>query len=332
MSLINKSGYGSRGHDLERQGYNETMSGGARRSALTCRTARDYRACAILVLCIAVHPAAIFAQHEQSLDAFVPAAHKTVFESHNLLVLGNLNLAKSSVQGPVAVSGRAQLEEFDINSAGSCNEKNRALTVGGRLSASMGAIRNGYTVVGRGSRLKHNVQLACSSRVERYDARRLRIRDFEEHRTSLIKESGDICVNPVSGSVEKDLTNSVYRFTPGNTTYSCYTVFSVSVGELASIRMFEFMGSNKDQNVLILLTGKYTTLRDFSMVGFNPVRTLLVFCSVYGHIELFNARIHASILAPTTEFTSMGTVMNGSLIASGLRGKIAVLYQPYVTC
>lgn len=271
-------------------------------------------------------------QHEQSLDAFVPAAHKTVFESHNLLVLGDLNLAKSSVEGSLGVSGRAQVEEFEINKGRRCNKYMPAVTVGGAFLASMGSVNNGFAIVGRGSKISHNVRMSCTSRVESYDPLKQKIRSFEEHRESLIKESGDVCVNPVSGDVQLDSENGVMRLIPGNSTYSCYSVFKTSVDALASVRRLELAASSSERNVLIIVTGKSATFRDFAMVNFNPERTLLTFCAVYGHIEVFNGRLHGSIFAPTTEFTFMSSVVNGSMISGGLRGKVALLNRPYYTC
>jgi choice-of-anchor A domain-containing protein len=272
------------------------------------------------------------AQHEQSLDAFVPAAHKTVFELYNLLVLGDLNLAKSSVEGPVAVSGNADVTEFEFNQASRCNKYKPAVVVKGAFHASMGAINNGYMIVGRSSKVKHNVRTSCSSRVESYNPVTQKLRSFEEHREGLIRESGDVCHNPTSGDVTVDEANKVMQLTPGNNTFSCYAVFKTSVTDLAKVTRLEYMGSDKDRNVLINIAGKSGTWRDFAMVGFNPDRTLVTFCGIRGHVELFNNRLHGSIFAPTTQFTVMGSVVNGSMITSDFRGKVALLYRPYVTC
>jgi choice-of-anchor A domain-containing protein len=272
------------------------------------------------------------AQHEQSMDAFVPAAHKTVFEMYNLLALGNLNLAKSSVEGRVGVSGQAELVEFEFNKAHKCDKYTPAVVVQGALHASMGSINNGYTIVGRSSRISHNVRMSCSSRVETYNAEAQKIQSFEEHRQSLIRESGDVCANPTSGEVRVDEEKKVMQLVPGNSTYSCYAVFKTSTEALASVNRLEYAGTDLDRNVLINVSGKFATLRDFAMVGFNPQRTLMTFCGIQGHVELYNNRLHCSLFAPTTEFTVMGTVVNGSMITGDLRGKIVLLNQPYMTC
>jgi choice-of-anchor A domain-containing protein len=272
----------------------------------------------------------VLAQHEQSLDAFVPAAHKTVFQEHNLMVIGDLNIAKSSVQGSVAVGGKADVEEFEFNGGGDCDPYARAVTVGGQLKAAMGRISNGFVASGRGTKIKHNVQMPCSSRIEPYDPVKLKIRTFDEHRTSLIKETGDVCHNPVSGVV--DVEKETMRFVPGNETYSCYAVFKVNVATLASIKRFEYMGTDNEQNVIILVAGRNAVLRDLAMINFTAKRTLIVMCSIYGVIEMYNGRLQGSVLAPITDLTVMSTLINGSMIAGSLRGKIALLNQPYETC
>jgi choice-of-anchor A domain-containing protein len=274
----------------------------------------------------------VIAQHKESINAFIPAAHKTIFDAHNLFVLGDFNAAKSAIKGSVAVQGKAVLEEFDINANSQCNKDIRALTVGGRLNARMGAIHNGFTVAGRGSRIQHNVRMSCSSRVARYDPDALKIISFDEHRESLIKETGDICVSPVSSAVQVDKAASVIRFVPGNATYSCYAVFEVAANDLSGIKKWEFTGTDREQNVLINVKGKYSSIRDMSMVNFNAQRTLLTFCSIYGETEVFNSRLQASILAPTTSFTIMDSVLNGSMVAGDVRGKMAILNERYITC
>ncbi len=121
------------------------------------------------------------AQHESSLDAFVPAAHKTAFEGHSLLALGNVDLAKSAVHGKLAASGRIQLEEFEVNKDSKCNKYLPAIITAGSLSASMGAINNGFIIAGRYSKIQHNVRMSCTSRVESYNPTRQKMRSFEEY-------------------------------------------------------------------------------------------------------------------------------------------------------
>lgn len=285
--------------------------------------------CLLVLLYVAT---SAHAQHEQSMDAFVPAVHKTVFETYNLMVLGDLNLAKSAVEGRVAVSGKADVTEFEFNKATRCDKYTPAVVVMGALHASMGAIHNGYTIVGRSSKVSHNVQMSCSSKIENYNPRAQKLRTFEEHRESLIRESADVCTNPTSGEIEVDEVNKVMRLKPGNTTYSCYAVFKTSVHELAKVTRLEYNGTEADRNVIINVSGTSAVWRDFAMVGFNPERTLVTFCGVQGHVELFNTRLHCSVFAPTTEFTVMGSVVNGSMITGDLRGKLALLYRPYRTC
>jgi choice-of-anchor A domain-containing protein len=266
------------------------------------------------------------------MNAFIPAAHKTIFDMHSLFVLGDLTVAKTAVKGTVAVQGTAILEEFDINADSKCDKNSRALTVGGRLSARMGSIHNGFTVVGSRSKIQHNVRMSCSSQVATYDPDALKIISFDEHRESLIKETGDTCVSPVSSEVQIDQEKARIRFIPGNSTYSCYAVFEVAAKDFVGMKTLENMGDNPQQNVLILVKGKDSSLRNLAMTNFNAQRTLFAFCSIYGQIELYNARIQGSILAPTTSFTVMDSILNGSLVAGDLRGKLAVLKQPYITC
>jgi choice-of-anchor A domain-containing protein len=283
-----------------------------------------------LCLVVAGIPLAARAQHEQSLDAYVPSTHKTVFQSYNLMVLGNLNIAKSSVQGRVAVGGDAAVTEFDFNGDGDCDPYTRAVIVSGKLFAAMGRISNGFVAVGRGTKIQHNVDMPCSSHVERYDPVKLKMRTFDEFRTGLIRETSGVCHNPVSGAVEVD--KETMRFVPGNTTYSCYAVFKVKVANLVTIKRFEFLGTNKNQNVIILIVGRNAVLRDLAMVNFAARRTLLAICSMYGGVEVFNGRLQGSILAPITDLTVMGTVVNGSVVTGSLRGNVALRNQPYEAC
>lgn len=273
------------------------------------------------------------AQHEQSMDAFVPAAHKSVFETYNLMVLGDLNIAKSSVEGRVAVSGKADVTEFDFNKgAAHCDKYKPALVVQGALHASMGAINNGYTITGSRSKVSHNVQMECSSRVERYNPVAQKIRTFEEHRESLIRETGDVCTNQPSGEIILDEESKVMHLTPGNATFSCYAVFKTSISDVSKVTRLEYRGTDVKRNVIINVSGKFGAWRDLAMVGFNPERTLITFCGVQGQLQLFNNRIHGSIFAPSTEITAMGSIVNGSMITANMRGKLAILYKPYRTC
>lgn len=267
------------------------------------------------------------------MDAFVPAAHKSVFESYNLMVLGNLNLAKSSVEGRVAVSGKADVSDFDVNKgADHCDKYKPALVVQGALHASKGAINNGYTITGSRSKVADSVQMECSSRVERYNPVSQKLRTFEDHRESLIRETVDVCTNQPSGEVVVDETNKVMHLTPANMTYSCYAVFKTSVSDVAKVTRLEYKGTDAKRNVIINVGGKYGAWRDLAMIGFNPERTLITFCSFQGQVELFNNRLHGSIFAPTTEITAMGSIVNGSVISADMRGKLALLYKPYRTC
>lgn len=302
------------------------------------QTARGlHRRFIFLILAISILLTPSSAQHEHSLDAFVPAAHKTVFASFNLLTLGDANLASSSIAGRVAIGGTGELHDFSINgspfAAAGCNKYAPALVAEGRVAAAMGSINNGYAITGRSSKIAHSVRMTCSSRVENYNPPLQNIRSFEEYREGLIRESGQVCFNRVSGVVGTEgASGEIMTLTPGDVNFSCYSVFKTSVSALAKIQRLEFRGNDTERNVLLNISGKSAALRDFAMVGFNPLRTLITFCGIQGHVELFNARMHGSIFAPTTQFTVMGSVLNGSLIAGHIRGKVAILDQPYSTC
>lgn len=288
---------------------------------------------AIFVLAV-VLVGGVSGQRDDSMNAFLPAAHKTVFDTSSLFVLGSIDLAKSAVKGPVSVSGNADLNEFEFNADRPCNKHMRALTVAGRLQARMGSINNGYTVAGSGSKVQHNVRMSCTSRVEAYNPRKLMIESFEDQRESLIREHGDVCVSPPTGLVELSEDGTTLKFTPSNDTYSCYSVFRLETRDLETVTLdtLEYLGKDKTQNVVLLLIGKRLSMRNMKMVGFNPRRTLLSFCSVYGKVEIHNSRIQGAVLAPTTYFTFMDSVVNGSMVTADVRGKLAVLDQSYVTC
>lgn len=272
----------------------------------------------------------INAQHEESIHSFVTAAHKRMFDQTNLMVFGNLRLAKSAVKGTVAVTGSASLEDFEFAGDKNCDVKTRALTVVGGLNARMGSINNGYTVAGRRSDISRTVRMPCSQKVVPYNPQKLSIIPYEDLQFSLIKESGDMCVSATSGEVQME--NETMKFVPANNSYSCYTVFEVNPDDLRLIKRWEYTGEDPERNVIISVKGKRASMRDFAMIGFNAKRTLLLFCSSYGIFEFFNSRIHASVFAPLTTFTVMDTIVNGSMITGPLRGTLAVLKTPYLTC
>ncbi len=284
--------------------------------------------CLLPVLLIA--PAAAEGGHDKSLHSYVTAAHKTAFDGFSLLVYGTLNLARSAVHGAVGVTRSASLEEFDFARELDCNASRPALTVIGTLVARMGTINNGHVLAGRGSRISHSVRRGCSQLVGRYDSYKRGAFPYEETGISLIKDSGHNCAFPVSGSVE--ISNSTMVFKPSKATYSCYSVFDVHADDLRLVRDWHFAGTDPSRNLIINISGRRAVMKDFKMVGFNAERTMINFCSTYGRFQFFNARIHGSILAPTTYFTMMDTIVNGSMITSSLRGQIVVMRRPYYPC
>lgn len=267
---------------------------------------------------------------EESLNAYIPALHKRMYEEYNVLVLGDLSVTKAAFRGSLAVQGKADLADFDIAGDKMCNPDVRALVVGGALAARMGSINNGYAVVGRRSNIHHSVRMNCTNRVEQYDPVRNEDLDFPAVRIDLIRELSDLCASTGSGTVET--VNETMTFDPGEIGYSCYSVFNVSTADMRLIHMWKFAGTDFYRNVIIVVSGLRSDFRDFRMEGFNPRRTLIVFCAVYGSFGLYNARFHGSLFAPTSSFTSMETIVNGSIIAASLRGSIATLNVPYVTC
>lgn len=189
----------------------------------------------------------------------------------------------------------------------------------------------GPVCVGRKSRIAHTVHRKCSEKVDRYRERRAKV-NFEQLRRSLIREGGELCRLPPGGKVKLSEDGETMEFYPGNNTYSCYNVFRVQAKNLRNVRKWVHKGDNYYQNFVISILGKKTHMKDFAMVGFNARRTVISFCSVYGKFDVFNSRIHASIIAPLTTVTSMDTVINGSLAADTVRGRLVMLRQPYVTC
>lgn len=270
------------------------------------------------------------ADDSQSLNAFIPAAHKIVFDKFNVAVFGDLSVAKAAFRGTLAVHGKADLADFDIAASRTCSNDARALVSSGRVVARMGAVRNGYLVVGARSNLHHTVQTPCSNRVERFDPRRNGDPDLVQLRSDVIRESADLCVTSTGGTTET--ANDTMRFTPDDKGFSCYTFFKVHVDDLRLVRTWEYTGKDYYRNIVIVVTGLRADFRDLRMSGFNPRRTLIVFCAVYGSFGFYNARVHASILGPASSFTAMDSIFNGSLIVGGLRGSLATIDTPYVTC
>lgn len=265
--------------------------------------------------------------YEQSMHAFVPTLHKKLFDQANLMVFGDLRLARSAVRGNVAVTGSAEIEDFDFGSAKNCDDKSPSLTVVGSLTARMGNINNGYVIAGRGSTINHSVKMSCTKRVD--DSGKAEVPPYDDLSISLNRETADLCVASASGTTE--VVNGTMLFTPGESS-SCYSTFSLETDDLRLISGWRYAGKDYYRNLIISVVGRYATFRNFRMTDFNPRRTLIIFCSSYGKFEFFDSRFQASILAPATHLTVMDTVVNGSMICSSLRGTIAVLRNPYNTC
>lgn len=266
----------------------------------------------------------------ESLNAYIPATHKRLFESFNTLIFGEITGAKLAIRGALGVSGNAEIADFDIGGDGQCNREKRMITVKKSLTARMGSIHNGYTVVGKGSKIHHSVRMTCTNRVEAHDPHRNGDIDFEEMHTGVIREVSEMCVTEPTGAVETD--NSTMKFDPGEKGYSCYTFFRITTNDLRLVNRWEYVGDDFYRNIVVVVSGLKAEFRDFQMIGFNPRRTLVVFCAVYGSFGLYNAKIQGSLLAPTASFTSLGTIVNGSIITGGMRGSFVTLNVPYVTC
>lgn len=285
--------------------------------------------CSLLCLCLFFFFTTVISD---SLNAFIPTTHKSLYDSYNALAFGDVSLARAAIRGALAVQYKADLADFDIAAHGDCDHDRRALIVGGSLTARMGAINSGYAVVGRRSSIHHTVRLTCTSRVEQYDPVRNGDMEFEEMRREVLKEMGGICVKDADGEVE--VVNGTMKFKVGDEeTFGCYKYFKVTTEDMRVTNRWEMMdGKAKGQNIVIVVSGKEVEMRDFEMTGFNSKRTLIAFCAVYGKFGVYNAKIHGSVLAPTASFTTSNAIFNGSLIVGNLRGSLATLNTPYVTC
>lgn len=295
---------------------------------------RSYACVPIFVsLCIlSLLPALALADvgHESSLQAFVTSAHKRAFDAYSLLSYGAVRLTKSAIRGAVAVVGRCNLEEFDIGrDILQCNPNAPSLSVTGTLTSRMGQIHNGFIRAGRSSSVSHSVTRACSSAVEKFT----NPEELSEVEISLIRDATETCLLPANANTNtSNPAETVFR--PSEGTYSCYSVFNVhkdTFSDANTINNWVYVG-NSSRNVIINIVGKSAVIRDFKMSGFNAQKTLIVMCPGYGNVQLFNARIHASILAPTTSFTSMASIVNGSVVSGSVTGEIVVLKNPYLPC
>lgn len=266
-----------------------------------------------------------------SLNAYIASTHKRVFDEFNVAIFGDLSVAKAAFRGAVAVQGRASLADFDIGGDLTCSSDSRTIVVGRTLSARVGAIHGGFVVAGRGSSLHHTVRLSCGTRMDRYDVLRNGDLDFNTVRTSLLRETADFCVG---GSISDNVhvENETMTFRAGERGFSCYTTFRITVADMRLITKWRYESDDFYRNIVISVVGSRAEFRNFQMIGFNPRRTLVVFCSIYGSFDLYNSNFQASMLAPTSTFTAMETVINGSIISGGLRGSLATLNIPYLVC
>lgn len=267
----------------------------------------------------------------ETLNAYIKATHKRVFDEFNVAIFGDLSVTKAAFRGAIGVQERATLADFDVGGDFACDPDRRSMVVGRTLSARMGAIHGGYIVAGRGSSIHHTVKLSCSNRVERYDVVRNGDVDFDSVRRLLLKESAEYCVNTAPAENVR-VENETMIFQAGERGVSCYTSFRVSTADLRLIKTWRLESDDHYRNIIVVLSGSKAEFRDFQMIGFNPRRTLIVLCSIYSSFSLFNAKIQGSIMGPTSMFTTMETIINGSVIMGGLRGSIATLNVPYITC
>lgn len=288
------------------------------------------RRSSLLILFCSLLPLLALAEPSESVNAYIPASHKQLFSDYNAVIFGDVSLARAAVKGPLAVQGKAELAEFDVAGNGNCDKDARSLVVAGKLTARMGAVNSGYTVVGSRSRIDHSVKMTCTSRVEQYDPQRNGDIEFDTQRGNVLREAGDMCVTTPTGEVEYD--NGTLTFTPGDPGFSCYTFFKLQTDDLRLVNKWVYAGDDFYRNIVIVVSGLKVDFRDFVMEGFNSRRTLIVFCAIYGSFGLYNAKLHGSLLAPTASFTTSNAIINGSVIAGGLRGSLATLHTNYVTC
>lgn len=283
---------------------------------------------ALLALALALAPCVCEVGHEKSVQSFTETIHKRTFDSLGLLVFGALSLVKSAVRGRVAVKGAAKMEAFDIGrDIQGCNVNNAVLTVAGKLTARMGQVHNGHIMCGRGSAINHSVRRSCSPKVEPYVEDH--VLPLGELESSLIRESGDYCQKPPNAVMVMNGTVASFRSRDG--AYSCYTVFSAAADDLRLVKEWKYEG-DASRNVIINIRGRRATFQDFKMSGFNAARTIINICSTYARFHLYNSRFHAAVLAPTTQFSVMDTVVNGSMVVASMRGEIVVLRNLYTPC
>lgn len=224
----------------------------------------------------------------------------------------------------------AEIANFDIGRDIPCDKNKPSVIVAGKLTARMGTISGGYLVLGRSSELQQTVKLPCTTRVENHDSIRNGDIDFAELRPFLLHESMNYCLKTDGDRV--NVTGDSIIFTPNEHSYSCQSFYQVYPDQVRLARRFVNNGTDYYRNVVIAISGMRVELRDFRMEGFNPRRTLLVYCGNYGDFGWYNARISASVFAVTSSFTAMDSIVNGSIIAGGLRGSLATMNVPYVTC
>lgn len=284
--------------------------------------------CMLLLVLTILNPC--LSKETESLNAYIAPPHKTVFDQFNAMVFGDVSLAKVAFRGAIAVQGKAEITDFEIAGEKTCDKDKKMVVVAQSLSARMGSVNGGYCVVGRGSSIHHTVRMPCSNRVEQFDPIHNGDIEFEELRRSMLSEAGKMCVHRATATTKVE--NDTMKFEAGDNGYSCYTFFKVTTDELRLINRWVNDGKDYYRNIVIVISGLRTEFRDFRMDGFNPRRTLIVFCAVYGTFGFYNAKIFGSMIAPTAHFITMGLILNGSIIAGNMRGSLASLNAPYVIC
>lgn len=280
-----------------------------------------------LLLCLS---ALLRVHAEESINAYIPSKHKVLFDDFNAIIFGDASLAKAAFRGSLAVEGKANIADFDIGFDQPCDLDKRALLSAGPLNLRSGTLHNGYLVMGRNSQVHHTVKTPCTNRVERFSTTRNNDLDFVYARQGVVSETAQLCAAQANSNFT--ITNSTMSFHPGTPGFNCYSTFKVSANDLRLIDTWKYEGDDFYRNLIITVSGRKNEFREFRMLGFNPRRTLVVFCAMYGMVSIADAKFHSSILAPSNTFTMSNAIINGSIIVGGLRGSVATLNIPYVTC
>jgi choice-of-anchor A domain-containing protein len=241
------------------------------------------------------------------------AAHADDASMYNLVVLGDMNVKSSDVQGRVAVKGNATLDSYSVGASASPNTVN--LVVGGDLKAGKtgGGSTNGLTIVGGTATYKH-----WSSAGLEAAGTPLPI-DFGAETTRLDALTDTIADYATTGTVGTVPWGGQFTV---NATAAGQNVFNITGAQLATSNTFVIDLQNAGQTVIINVDGTDDHFSGgLSIVGGDESQVLWNFSDAT-KLSFSGIGMLGSVLAPNAVYQGGWGVLTGQLIVKDFTDKL----------